>query len=133
MTITWLSVTVSLPTLSAARGGLGTTFYIRLKHFWWYLVCVICNCNSFLSTLFKLSTVVTWSGLYGSCIYNVLCSQSLSPVTLWVWFPLRWDVLNTKLCDKVCQCFVAGQYFSPHTPISSINNTDRQDIKYCWK
>jgi hypothetical protein len=34
----------------------------------------------------------------------------------------------TTLCDKDCQQLVAGQWFSPGTPFSSTNNTDRHDI-----
>ena len=34
-------------------------------------------------------------------IYNYLCNQSISPLTLWVWIPFRWGVLDTTLCDKV--------------------------------
>jgi len=41
----------------------------------------------------------SWSWSYGSWIYNYLCNQCLSPV----WMPLRQAVLNTTLCDKVCQ------------------------------
>jgi hypothetical protein len=37
-------------------------------------------------------------------------------------------VLYTALCDKVCQWFATGQWFSPCTPISSTNKTDRHDI-----
>ena len=54
---------------------------------------------------------LTWSWLYGSWIYNYLCNQCLSPLTLWVWTSLRWGVLDTTLCDKVCQWFAAGQWF----------------------
>ena len=32
------------------------------------------------------------------------------------------------LCDKVCQCLVAGQWFTPGILVSSINKTDRHDI-----
>jgi hypothetical protein len=32
----------------------------------------------------------------------------LSPLTLWVRTPLRWGVLNTTICDKVCQWLVVG-------------------------
>ena len=32
---------------------------------------------------------------YGSWIYNYLCNQYLSPLTLWVRIPLRWGVLDT--------------------------------------
>jgi hypothetical protein len=35
---------------------------------------------------------------------------------------------DTVLCDKVCQWLVAGRWFSPGTPISSTNKTDRHDI-----
>jgi len=39
-----------------------------------------------------------------------------------------WGVLDTTLCDKVCQWLAAGGWFSPGTPVSSINKTDRHDI-----
>jgi hypothetical protein len=38
------------------------------------------------------------------------------------------DVLDTTLCDKVCQLLVTGRSFSPGTPVSSTNKTDRHDI-----
>jgi hypothetical protein len=37
-------------------------------------------------------------------------------------------VLDTTLCDKVCQCLATCQWFSPSTPVSSTNKTDRYDI-----
>jgi hypothetical protein len=37
-------------------------------------------------------------------------------------------VLDTILCDKVCQWLAAGQWFSPGTPVSFTNKTDRNDI-----
>ena len=40
-----------------------------------------------------------WS--YGSWIYNYLCNQCLSPLTLWVWILLRRGVLNTTLWTPV--------------------------------
>jgi hypothetical protein len=42
--------------------------------------------------------------------------------------PSRRGVLDTTLCDKVCQWLVAGQWFSPGTLVSSTNTTDRHDI-----
>ena len=36
--------------------------------------------------------------------------------------------LDTILYDKVYQCLVAGLWFSPDTPVSSTNKTDRHDI-----
>ena len=56
---------------------------------------------------------------------NYLCNQCLSPLTLWVQILLRQGVLNTTLCDTVCQWLVAGRWLSPGTPVSSNNITDR--------
>jgi len=40
----------------------------------------------------------------------------------------RQGVLDTTLCDIVCQWLVAGMWFSPGTLVSSTNTTDRHDI-----
>jgi hypothetical protein len=42
--------------------------------------------------------------------------------------PAQTRCTHTILCDKVCQWLVAGQWFSPGTPDSSTNKTDRHDI-----
>jgi len=68
-----------------------------------------------------------WSGSYGSWIYNYLCNQCLSPLTLWVRILLRGGVFDITLCDKVYQWLVTGWWFSPGTPVSSINKTDCHD------
>ena len=56
------------------------------------------------------------------------CNQYLSPLTLGVRIPLRRGVLDTTLCDKVCQWLATGQWFSPGIPVSSTNKTDHHDI-----
>jgi hypothetical protein len=66
--------------------------------------------------------------MVGSWIYSYLCNQCLSPLTLWVRIPLRWDVLNTTLYNKVCQWLATDRSFSPGTPVSSTNKTDRHEI-----
>jgi len=38
-------------------------------------------------------------------------------------------VLDTTLCDKVCQRLATGQWFSLSTPVTYINKTDRH--LYC--
>ena len=43
-----------------------------------------------------------------------------------------WGVLNTTLCDKVCQWLATGHWFSAGTLVSSINITDRHDIFEIW-
>jgi hypothetical protein len=55
-----------------------------------------------------------WS--YASWINNYLCNQCLLQLTLW--FRI---LLDATLCDTVCQWLVAGRWFSPGTPVSSIN------------
>ena len=37
-------------------------------------------------------------------------------------------ILDTTLCDKVCQLIVAGQWFSTGTPVPSTNKADPNDI-----
>jgi len=59
------------------------------------------------------------SWLYGSWIYNYMCNHCLSPLKLWVRIPLWRCVLDTTLCDKVCQWLATGQWLSQGTPISS--------------
>ena len=38
------------------------------------------------------------------------------------------SVLDTTLCDKVCQWLATCQWFSPGNPVSATNKTDRHDI-----
>ena len=57
-----------------------------------------------------------------------LCNRCLSPLTLWVRIPLRRGVLDTTLCDKVCQWLATYRWFSPGIPVSSISKTGRYDI-----
>jgi hypothetical protein len=42
--------------------------------------------------------------------------------------PRLWQGILNTLCDKVCQWLAAGQRFSPGTPVSSTNKTDRHNI-----
>jgi hypothetical protein len=37
-------------------------------------------------------------------------------------------VLDTTVCDKVCQWLVSGRWFLVVTPVSSTNKTDRYNI-----
>jgi hypothetical protein len=55
-----------------------------------------------------------------------LCNRCTYPLMLWVRIPLM--ARCTILCDKGCQWLVAGRWFSPGTPVSSTNKTDREDI-----
>ena len=76
---------------------------------------------------------VSWSWSYGSWINNYLCNQCLSPLMLSVWILLWWGVLDTILCDKVCQ-FATGRWFFRvfRFPLQ-IKLTTAIQLKYCWK
>jgi hypothetical protein len=66
--------------------------------------------------------------LHSTSMFRVICNHCLSPLTFWDWILFRWDVLDTTLCDKVCQWLATGRWFSPCIPVSSTNKTDRYDI-----
>ena len=68
-----------------------------------------------------------WSW-YGNWIYNYLCNQCLSSLSLWVRIPVGWCILDAKLCDNVRQLLVTGRWFSSATSVSSSNKTDRHDL-----
>ena len=57
--------------------------------------------------------------------FKMIVSNVVS-ITITVEFESRkWrGVLDTKLCDKVCQRLAAGLWFSPGTPVSSTNKTE---------
>ena len=43
--------------------------------------------------------------------------------------PVHGDcLLDTTLCDKICQWLATGRWFCPGTSVSSTNKTDRNDI-----
>ena len=42
--------------------------------------------------------------------------------------PLRQGVLDITLCDKDCQLIASDRWFSPSTPVSFPNKTDRHGI-----
>jgi hypothetical protein len=70
----------------------------------------------------------SWSWSYGSWIYDYLCNQCLSPLSC-EFEPCSWrGVLDTTLSDKVCQWLTTGWQFSPGTPVSCTNKSDRHDI-----
>jgi len=68
-------------------------------------------------------------GSYSSFQFSVLCFLFcyrfclVSNIVFGSWR----DVLDTTLCDKVCQWPAVGG-FPPGTPVSSTNKTDRHDI-----
>ena len=88
------------------------------------------NIYSCLSTL-KMNLINGRGRQCSECIVvdlNYPWNQCLSPLTLWVQIPSRRGVLDTTLCDKVCQGLAVGRCFSRGTPDSSTNKTDSLNI-----
>ena len=56
-----------------------------------------CLQGNYVSSTSETDLGSSWS--YGSLIYNYLYNQCLSLIMLWVWIPLRRDVLDTTVCD----------------------------------
>ena len=54
--------------------------------------------------------------------------RGLSTLMLWVRLPPMRGVLDTTLCDKVCQWFATGRWFSLCTQVFSTNKTDCHNI-----
>jgi magnesium-transporting ATPase (P-type) len=69
------------------------------KYYYAVLLIFVLNVFSFYITHWRQS----WSWWYGSRIYNYLWNRCLSPLKLWVRITLKRGVLDTTLCDKVCQ------------------------------
>ena len=46
----------------------------------------------------------------------------------WILACYRKDVLDTRICDKVCQWLATGRWFSPGTLVSPTNTTDITEI-----
>ena len=70
----------------------------------------------------------SWPSSCASWIYNYVCNQCLSPLTLWVRISRMRHLLDKRLCDKVYKWLTAGRWFPFGTPVSSTNKTDRHDI-----
>ena len=82
----------------------------------------------FVSLKQKIIYSENWRPLLTWIKIHYLCNRCLSPLTLWVRIPLMRFVLDTTLCDQVCQWLAADRWFPPGTHVSSTNKTDRQDI-----
>ena len=68
-----------------------------------------------------------WFGSRRSLHHMVVGFSITCVISAYCEFESRWwwDVLDTTLCDKVCQWLVTGRWFSP---VSSTNKTDHHDI-----
>jgi len=120
--------------------NLTQVYWMRRSPLVWFMVSISVCYNEHLSIFVSLEreknskwvywrrwTMKGWLWWHGSWIYNYLCNTCLSPLT-WVQIPFRRGVLDTTLCDKVCQWLVAGRWFSPGTLVFFTNKTNCHDI-----
>ena len=63
-------------------------------------------------------TIVGFTTTYAITVYHHLSCE----------FKSWWGVLDTTLCDKVCQWLTTDRWFSLCTPVSSTNKTECHDI-----
>ena len=71
-----------------------------------------------------------WS--YASWIYNYMCNRCLSPLKLWVQILIRRGVLNTTLCNKVCQWLVTSHSLSGHGFLWVLPPPIKLTATYSW-
>jgi hypothetical protein len=68
----------------------------------------------------------SWSYVVG---FTTTCATSVYHHWSCEFEPRSWrGVLDTTLCDKVCQWLATCRWFSSGTPVFSINKSDRHDI-----
>jgi hypothetical protein len=61
--------------------------------------------------------------------FTATCEISAHHQWSWEFEPCWWrGLLDTTLCDKLCQWLATGLWFSEGTPVSSTNKTDCHDI-----
>ena len=103
-----------------------TIDHSRFSSFFYWCDWLNTNFNSVLTNKRNLPNMEgpSWSWSHGCWIYNYLCNQCLSLLTLWVRLTPRRGVLDTTLCDKVCQWLAAERWFSPGALVSFMNKTD---------
>jgi hypothetical protein len=101
------------------------------RRFYFIAILWYCEINAILIPLlyppYRPTEVPSWSWSYGCWIYNYLHNQCLSPLKLWVRVPLMAKLTGYNFMWKVCQWLATGWWFSPGTPFSSNNKTDRHD------
>ena len=131
--VTWASASYINITIMTSQENFG--LLLNLIYIVYYNIFNLNGIKSSVTlySIYVISIIYTLKGLswlwsYGSWIYNYICNQCLSPLTLWVQILFRRSILDPTLCDKVCQWLVAGRWFSLDTLVSSTNKTDCYNI-----
>ena len=96
-------------------------FYIQFE----YIVYIVIYTYIYIIIINNKCKQVFYNSVW---VIHVLLWWYMSILTLWVRITLRRGVLDTTLCDQVCQWLATGLWFSPGTLVSSTNKTDRHNI-----
>ena len=98
------------------------TFSSKIKYWWFGDRLTMCQSGATCLPVYCcFSELALWKLHYQ-------CNQYLSPLMLWVRLPLKWGVLNTILCVKICHGLAIGWWFSLGATFSSSNKTDSRDM-----
>jgi hypothetical protein len=84
---------------------------------------ICCHVHWYQNLCLYLRPSWSWSYGYYSCTISIYHYKSFE-----FEFRSRPGVLDTTLCDQVCQWFAACRRFPPGTPVSFINKADCHDI-----
>jgi hypothetical protein len=85
------------------------------------------NHRNKISEYFPLNFIIPLYHLF-TCGNTISDNPAAAPLPPFTYMPLRLGVLDTALCNKVCQWLAAGSWFSSGTPVSSSNKSDIHDI-----
>jgi hypothetical protein len=101
-----------------------------LRNGWAISISVLASDAHLVIWLFKQCLVLSpsWLQSYGSWIYNYCVIRAYHHLSCEFEARSFRGVLETTLCDKVCQWLATGRWYSPNTPVSSTNKTDRHNI-----
>jgi hypothetical protein len=80
-----------------------------------------------ISEYFPWNIVISLYHLF-TCGNKISDNPAGAPLPPFTYMPLRLGVLDTALCNTVCQWLAAGSWFSSGTPVSSSNKSDIHDI-----
>ena len=87
--------------------------------------------DNLLSTCKNMDMMLTLAVIYACNSISISRMQSVPIYHHWrcMFEPRSWrGVLDTTLCDQVCQWLPTDRWFSPGTPVSTTNKTDLRDI-----
>ena len=94
------------------------SLFVFLYFFFWPLCCLF---------FFDIRILITPFGIFKFFLKSlVLPDRGWNPRSTKLEASTNW--CGSTLCDEFYQWFVVGRWFSPDTPVSSANKTDRHDI-----